>query len=172
MYGCNTGINPCTNQPWGPVVRNFMNYNNYLCQGMFTEGQKDRMLYALEHLRTSLTTSLGDLPPGSEAPAIASPTPACPLVESGGNYGFYYGPIGVQLADLHVINGTYQTDGNLFYFDHTKIRCLQPQSVAHLIPGETYTITVVTDYYKHNVRGWIDFNNDGIFQSSELIISS
>ena len=42
----------------------------------------------------------------------------------------------------------------------------------HLIPGETYTITVVTDYYKHNVRGWIDFNNDGIFQSAELVISS
>ena len=171
LFGCKTGINPCTNQPWGPVVRNFMNYYN--CRGIFTAGQSERMVYTLENLRASLATSLGGLPPGTEPPLVALPTPACMLVESGGNYGFPNGPTTVQLADLRVSNGNYTTDGNLFYIDHTKFSCTQPQAVAHLIQGETYTITVVTDNFdKHNVRGWIDFNNDGIFQSSELVISS
>ena len=51
-------------QPWGLVVRNFMNYGP--CEGMFTEGQRDRMLYALEELRGGLLTSLGGLPAGLE----------------------------------------------------------------------------------------------------------
>ncbi len=37
---------------------------------------------------------------------------------------------------------------------------------ATLVPGSTYELTVTTGYGDQNVRVWIDFNDDGIFDNS------
>jgi len=174
LFGCNTGINACTNQPWGSVVRNFMNYYN--CKGIFTAGQSDRMLYALENLRGSLLTSLGGLPPGMEPVIIPSPIASCvPTEITNPNNGFDIGPRRIQVANLLVETKGYTEESYQFYIDHTMAAmpdCIQKQPVANLNNGITYTITVTSGYNPENVRGWIDFNNDGVFQPSELIISS
>ena len=104
-FGCNTGINPCTNQPWGPVVRNFMNY--YSCQGIFTPGQRDKMVYALKELRGNLLTSLGGLHLGISPDLSAIPTASC-LPAGIVHPGYDMGPFTVKLADMHV-----NTRGNL-----------------------------------------------------------
>ncbi|MDP4266149.1 MAG: PKD domain-containing protein [Bacteroidota bacterium] len=39
--------------------------------------------------------------------------------------------------------------------------------------GNNYTLSVITgNGYYHNVRAWIDYNNDGTFSSNELVLSS
>ena len=176
LFGCNSGINPCTNQPWGSVVRNFMNYYNFSCQGIFTAGQSDRMLYALEELRGSLLTSLGGLPTGTPPVAIPPPVAACvPAGITNPNNEFDLGPRKVELANLLVENKGYTQDDYRFYIDHTITATsdcinLQNPPVAYLTIGGTYTISITTGYNPENVRGWIDFNNDGVFQESEIVI--
>ena len=86
--------------------------------------------------------------------------------------GYDMGPFIVKLADMHVDTRGNFGDNNQYYVDHTSLNCIQSQPVAHLDKGGTYTITVTTEVAPENVRGWIDFNNDGIFQTSERIINS
>ena len=44
---------------------------------------------------------------------------------------------------------------------------------TNLIPGNTYSISVQTGTsYAENVRVWIDYNNDGVFQTGELVFSN
>jgi len=171
QLGCNTtGINACTNQPWGLVGRNFMNY--YGCQGIFTAGQKDRMLYALKELRGTLLTSLGGLPNQISPTFYANPVASC-LPAGIVHSGYDMGPFTVKLADMLVNTRGNYGDNNQYYVDHTPpLNCVQSQPVAHLDKGGTYTLTVTTELSPQKVRGWIDYNNDGIFQTTERIISS
>jgi len=65
--GCDPlAINPCTNQPYGNVVFNYMSYS---CSGQFTPLQRDRMRNALATYRASLLTYNTELPP-PQAPLI------------------------------------------------------------------------------------------------------
>ena len=101
----------------------------------------------------------------------ARPVAACvPENNVGSEYGI--GPRKVILADLQV-----ESEGNngmdQYYIDNTlpaPPNCFPP--VAHLNSGETYTLTVTVGGNLEHVRGWIDFNNDGTFQASELVMSS
>lgn len=43
---------------------------------------------------------------------------------------------------------------------------------TNLTPGQTYTLTVTTQYSSENLKVWIDFNDDYNFDPSELIDSS
>ena len=60
-------INPCTGQPYGDVVFNYMSYGTHT---VFTPMQRDRMRAALLTYRTSLLSSDTELPP-PQAPALA-----------------------------------------------------------------------------------------------------
>ena len=48
---------------------------------------------------------------------------------------------------------------------------MRPPLIANLLLGDLYKVTVTTGYNAENVRGWIDFDNDGFFSESEMIIS-
>ena len=50
-------INPCTGQPLGNVVRNYMDYSDDVCQVMFTDDQKARMRGTLLTTREGLLKS-------------------------------------------------------------------------------------------------------------------
>jgi len=41
---------------------------------------------------------------------------------------------------------------------------------ASLNPGNTYSVTFTTGYGDQNVKGWIDFNDDGNFETSEVVV--
>jgi hypothetical protein len=171
VSGCPTGTNPCTSTSYVPVVYNIMNYSS--CPDRFTTGQRDRMVYMLLNYRSSLLTSLGVNPPGTNPTSVDTPSLACvPSAISNVNNTYDVGPRNVTLADLFSSSAGYSNDGFEFYVDHTVSTCLQGQSVAHLQPNTSYPITVTTGFNPENVRAWIDFNNDSTFQASELIMSS
>ncbi len=62
-YGCKTfPYVSCNNGPNGDMFNNYMDYGNDACLFFFTQGQKQRMLAALNGPRSSLKTSLGCVP--------------------------------------------------------------------------------------------------------------
>lgn len=62
-YGCKTfPYVSCNNGPNGDMFNNYMDYGNDACLFFFTQGQKTRMLAALNGARSSLKTSLGCVP--------------------------------------------------------------------------------------------------------------
>lgn len=157
---CPTGTNPCTNAPWQNTQKNFMNYSN--CQDRFTPGQRTKVLYNLQSLRSSLLSSLGATPLSGTAPQTA----CTPTITNAGNQADA-GPRSVQLNDLLATSGGYTTDGYKVLYDRT---CLQR---ANLVIGGTYNITVQTGQFNNeNCRAYIDYDNNGIFAANELILSS
>ena len=69
---------------------------------------------------------------------------------------------GFQLVSIGDINNeTGCSDGG--YGDFTSIS-------TDLAQGETYDLTVTTNYGSQNVKVWIDFNDDFIFSSDEIVV--
>jgi len=171
VSGCPTGKNKCNNNSsWIPVVYNIMNYSS--CPNRFTAGQKERMLFMLQNYRQGLITSLGllDINTNNNVPSV--PTTACvPSSIKNANNNYDIGPRVVALADLHYSSNGYTGDNDQFYIDNTTSTCLQNALVANLTPNTTYELTVGTGYNPEKVRAWIDYNNNGIFENSELIMS-
>ncbi|MEY2997519.1 MAG: hypothetical protein RIQ82_899, partial [Bacteroidota bacterium] len=42
--------------------------------------------------------------------------------------------------------------------------------VASFAAGQTYQVTFTTGYGDQNIKGWIDFNDDGTFSNNELVV--
>ena len=42
--------------------------------------------------------------------------------------------------------------------------------VASFAAGQTYQVTFTTGYGDQNIKGWIDFNDDGTFSTNELVV--
>jgi hypothetical protein len=166
---CPTGTNTCTGVAYNGVQFNFMSYTS--CRNRFTQGQKDKMLFSLLNYRYYLLSSLGTTPPGND-PFVSQPISACTPTAIAQSNNFNVGPWNVGLADLFVSSQGYSGDGNVFYKDNSIGSCSQPQAIAHLKKDSTYSIVVTTGANPEYVRGWIDYNNDGIFSNTELVISS
>ncbi len=74
-----------------------------------------------------------------------------------------YGIINVTLNTINKTSG-YSSEGNLDF------SCTNQTTLS---VGTNYTINITTNYlYNENVYVWIDYNNDGILQSSEQVMSS
>lgn len=67
---------------------------------------------------------------------------------------------GFTLVSLEQINNPSGCEG---YADFTNL-------VANLQQGTTYDLTVTTGYGDQNVKVWIDFNDDGTFDTSEIVV--
>jgi hypothetical protein len=160
FFNCPTGTNPCTGAPFGTVVHNFMDYSN--CKDRFTPGQSTRVLAALISSRPSLISSLGGT--AITTPVIA----ACiPSISNPGNSS-NAGPRDIEISDattgyMAVTSSGYNGDGNLAYVDNT---C---KHQVELTAGNTYDFSVRTGFNPEKVRVYVDYNNDGTFQSNELV---
>lgn len=137
------------------VLRNIMSYN---CQDRFTAGQKTRMRAALETQRASLLSSAGGIALDSQSTATA-----CTPTNTGNHSGI--GVTRVQLANLNI-----SSQGSLFdganYID---------RSCKHgvtLDAGSTNAIIIQTSINDHNIKVFIDYNNNGDFtDAGEQVIS-
>jgi len=159
---CNTsGTNACDGGSSNTLfVHNIMDYSSDACQTEFTADQKTRMRAAIIGSRGSLVNSLA-----TTAPSGSLPTSACiPVVINSG--GFPIGVYGFTFNDLDVSSGTTNADGG--YVDRT---CYFQTTVT---AGTNIPVTVNSGTaYNHDVRVYIDYNNDGDFaDAGETVFSS
>lgn len=169
--GCDMGLNTCTGSSIVPVVHNIMNYGS--CRDRFTEGQKDRMMYSLLNHRYSLTTSFGATAVDEEPEDVEAPIAATcePLGIENEDNNYNIGIHNIQLAEINHSSSGFTSD-EAYYVDNTLESCLSPRKVAYLQNEESHTIYITTGYNKENVRAWIDFNNDGMFDEEDSIALS
>ena len=161
VFNCPTGTNPCTNAPYGTVVHNFMDYSS--CQDRFTPGQSTRVMSGLLLSRPTLISSLGGTPISGGVTAACIPTLAGP--NSSNN-----GPRTIKVSDaaatyMQVTSSGYTGDGNQVYIDNTCKHQLE------LTAGNIYTFSVTTGPQAENLKVFIDYNNDGTFQTTEEVWS-
>ena len=170
---CPTGTNTCTGVAYAGVQHNFMDLSS--CPDRFTAGQRTRMIWALYKYRGGLIGSNGLTVPG------LSPAAPCTPTFNGANNTLDAGVYEVKIEDnyntpyignvpfvyLDYSSGGYNTDGNVYYVDHT---CTQK---ADLIAGNTYKFFVKAGPTPtgENVSVYIDYNNDGTFSANELVYS-
>jgi Pregnancy-associated plasma protein-A/GEVED domain len=165
---CRTGTNSCTGTSYSINTEN--NYMNYTaCKTLFTQGQKDRMLAAAAGpYRISLTSSyaLASLYPVD--PYSAPKGSSCaPQSGAAGLGGAYAGVTSLNLAGRIVQTGSTPQDGG-YKNNGTDCHALIPLS-----QGASYTLEVkLFGTNAEQCKGWIDYNNDGVFDNAtEQIIS-
>ncbi len=161
--GCPTGLNICTNANYVTTQYNIMNYTN--CANRFTNGQKERFLFHLFNYRSSLIHSLGATPIAT-SPNI-SPIAACIPTSRTSTSWAEAGPLGVKLGNLDMASNGYTFDGFKNYRDYT---C--GYEAAKIKAGSLHPLTVITKFNTQHAKAWIDFNNNGVFETAELVMNS
>ena len=159
VFNCPSGTNTCTGTPFGTVVHNFMDYSS--CQDRFTPGQSTRVLSALAGSRATLISSLGGTPIAGAVTGACTPTLAGPNSSNAG-------PRDIVISDasftyMSVTSSGYTGDANQVYLNKA---C---QHMAELTSGNIYTFSIGTGNNPENVKVFVDYNNDGIFQANEEV---
>ncbi|ANF51051.1 hypothetical protein A0O34_11240 [Chryseobacterium glaciei] len=164
----NSQLNPCTGVNYQGVQYNMMNYSNSVAQ-KFTAGQGDRINDLFMLIRSSLTTSKGATalpatPVVTGTPVAASCTP--PGVTTPGSY--LVGPTSVKLGQIDNSSAGYWAGAPSYYIDYTTQTC-RANSYTELLVTQQQTIQVGFVNNDQSVRAWIDYNNNGTFEASELV---
>ncbi|MCS3530756.1 zinc-dependent metalloprotease [Chryseobacterium sp. JUb7] len=171
----NSQINPCTGANYQGVQYNMMNYSNSVAQ-KFTAGQGDRIEDLFMLIRSSLTTSKGAtvLPSTSvnTTPIAATCNPTGIANPSTGS-AYLSGPTYVKLGDINNASASTWPGAPAFYVDYTTKSCL---ANAHTLLNINQQQTVEVGFLKaatadQSLRVWIDYNNNGTFEASELVAS-
>lgn len=166
----NSQLNPCTGVNYQGVQYNMMNYSNSVAQ-KFTSGQGDRINDLFMLIRSSLTTSKGATalpatPVVTGTPVAAACTP--PGVTTPGSY--LVGPTSVKLGQIDNSSAGYWAGAPSYYVDYTTQTC-RANSYTELLVTQAQTIQVGFVNNDQSVRAWIDYNNNGTFEASELVAS-
>ncbi len=160
-FGCPSGTNSCTGNPYGVVSYNIMNYTN--CVDRFTAGQRTKALYNARTYRHNLIHS-------ATAVTIPSTTMSSACSPSSVNFtgnSRNIGPREVQLEQIFYKSGGYSTEDDKAYVDNT---C---HAQTTLLAGQTYNIRVRTGgNYGQRAIAYLDYNNDGVFTTAEQILSN
>ncbi|TXH21623.1 MAG: hypothetical protein E6Q95_03515 [Chitinophagaceae bacterium] len=152
--------NSCTGNPYNGAQSNIMGYGQNLTK--FTTGQSTRMQAVMQAVRMGFASSQATLdPPTTNVKA----TTQIPNNSTQGT-NFYEGPCNVTLNDLKYTSYGIYYDGAISYIDNS---C---NIGTHLLNNTNSTLTVTTQTNRQRVKAWIDFNNDGIFDSGEEIMNS
>jgi len=168
---CPSDPNPCTSLSFNNTQHNIMCYSN--CQDRFTPGQRSKTLFNTFNYRPHYLGSLGGTPTSIAVGSLSSCTPTI----SNPSNTFNIGPNEVKISDvtdstfgvlntyLDYTSGGYNTDGAAFL----DLTCKQGTT---LIAGKQYIFTVQTGSGSgEKIRVYIDFNNNGTFDASELVMS-
>ena len=154
---CKTGqINDCTGAIFGNnVALNFMSYAS--CQDRLTNDQKTRARGMLSSSGLSLVYSLGDETPNPGSGTVSAAT-CSPQTDATGLSGGYAGIMEMTIVNTYSnITSNAQNDGG--YLDFST-QCLK---TINLYEDSTYNFDFVTWVNSHNLKAYIDFNNDGDF---------
>jgi hypothetical protein len=165
---CRTGTNTCTGQPYN--INTESNYMNYTaCKTLFTQGQKDRMLAsAASPYRITLTNSYALASIYPLDPYVAPAGASCaPQTASTGMGGSYAGVLNLNLAGRSIQTGTTPQDGG---YKNNGTDC---HTLIELSQGASYTLDIkLLGTNPEQCKGWIDYNNDGVFDNAtEQVIS-
>jgi len=169
----NSDINPCTGVNYQGVQYNMMNYSNSTAQ-KFTAGQGERIDNYFMLIRSSLTTSKGatalpSTPATSMVPIAATCNPTG--VTNAATNGFLTGPVAVRLGQINNKSAGLWGAAPSFYVDYTTQSCLVNSS-TDLVVGQPQTVEVDIMLNPQSARVWIDYNNNGTFEASELVGSA
>lgn len=164
----NSEINSCDAAGWNSVQYNMMNYT--ASTRLFTSGQKDRAIDVFLSNRESLTKSLGGTVPSASLPTVKTTTCIPPDVSSQTSNN----SSGISLVEIGTIkNASEFNRDNKAYYDYTKQVCLtSAYSTNLLVSNNPQTIKIKGDSFGDNYTAWIDYNNDGNFVGSELIVAN
>ncbi len=165
----NAQVNPCTGTNYQGVQYNMMNYSNSLAQ-KFTAGQGDRIQDLFMLIRSSLTTSKGATVLPANPVANGTPVAACSPsgITTPGSY--LVGPTSVKLGQINNSSPGYWAAAPSYYVDYTGQSCLT-NAYTELLVTQQQNIQVGFVNNDQSVRVWIDYNNNGSFESSELVAS-
>jgi len=184
MYGVNVpnnnAIDPCTSQNYDGTQYNIMNYTNV--ERKFTDGQRDRAILMMMEYRKNLLNSLGAKDPSVVIPSPVSVTNAqCnPVgIVNAVNNNFAIGPYRVVFGNINSLTNGYDSDeaNPIYYADYANATCIRP-AYATEIPASTATplkITFMNGFNqadKFRIKVWIDYNNNGSFEDTELITNT
>lgn len=166
----NSQINPCTGVNYQGVQYNIMNYTNSPAQ-KFTQGQGDRIQDFFMLVRGSLTTSTAATafptnPATSVVPVPASCNPTGVNNAATGN--FLTGPTSVKLGQINNKSAGMWANASAYYVDYTSNACLMNIHTS-LVVNQSQNIEVGFFGNSQSVRVWIDYNNNGTFEASELV---
>jgi hypothetical protein len=124
--------------------------------------------------RENLTKSLGGTAPSGTAPVAVISTSCVPPSASvtPGNYNF-----GMALVEIgsvrNMSSSSNSTNSNRVYYDYTVSSCLTSAFTTDLVvannPQSIKLANEGTNAGKYSA--WIDYNNDGSFSSSELVVA-
>jgi hypothetical protein len=157
-----------------------MNYSN--TNRKFTEGQRDRaVLLMMEYRKNLLNSSAG------KDPSVVIPSPvtiaAAQCNPSGTahptNNNFAIGPYKVSFADINSMSNGYDSDeaAPIYYADYSTATCIRPAYYTDLSSTTSTPLKITylngfgqADKFKTKV--WIDYNNNGSFEDSELVVNN
>lgn len=165
----NSQTNPCTGVNYQGVQYNIMNYTNSPAQ-KFTAGQGDRIQDLFMLIRSSLTTSKGATAisgsTGSVTPVVSACAPSGLATASNA----LVGPTSVKLGQINNSSAGYWSGAPNYYVDYTSRAC-QMNINTQLLVNQPQNVQVGFFGNPQSVRVWIDYNNNGAFEASELVAS-
>lgn len=160
-FVCRTGTNDCTGTPYSiNTEHNYMNYTN--CATLFTADQKIRMLAAAASpFRSGLATSWAKSPTYPVLPFTPPMAASCtPVTSPAGTSSGAGGFINFQINNRNLSSGNTNRDNGYL---NAASGCL---NLVELARGVTYPFSAMP--FSQNieqVRAWIDYNNNGIFET-------
>ncbi|MGM5630589.1 M43 family zinc metalloprotease [Apibacter raozihei] len=164
----NSDINPCTGTYYQGTQYNIMNYGYKLTR--FTDGQGQRAIAHILAFRASHINSKGGEQPDDKK--LIQPVKACvPTSIANPENEYQMGPANVTFGDMNYKSGGYNVDGFLFYIDNPA-KCYADKATTSIPVGVETPLSISVNINDQNVKAYIDYNNDGVFDEvNELVFS-
>jgi GEVED domain/Secretion system C-terminal sorting domain/Pregnancy-associated plasma protein-A len=166
----NGSVNPCDAAGWNNVQYNVMNYTN--SNRLFTLGQKDRAVASFLLSRLNLTKSLGGTAL-SGTPATVATTTCIPPTTATNTGDANFGPTKVVIGTINNSSqGSTTGNANKIHYDYTTMSCLTTAFKTNLaVSSNPQSLTLRCATNTNKFSAWIDYNNNGTFESGELIVT-
>ncbi len=161
----NQDINPCTNQNYQGVQYNVMNYGHRLVK--FTAGQRTRALAMFMARRASLTTSLAAKPVDNNNTQVT--VAKCNVTGVRESVNYQSGPIKVVLGTINNISEGYNVNNTESYIDYASKSCLSSTFSTEIPNDAENTLKVTIKGNSQTIKAWIDYNNNGDFEDTEMV---
>ena len=162
---CPAGVNGCTGGSIIPMAHNFMDYSSETCQDRFTTGQVTRMRASLELDRTNLINSIALTNTYPITPYITPIAASCtPATNATGLSADYAGIVNVSISDKSFSSLTPRIDNITNGYLNGTPDC---HLLTQLVRGATYSFSAsVWASNQEQIRVWIDYNNNGVFDNA------